>query len=241
MERLRAEQRTWRLAEMRRRLGITRAEAATRMGVPQGRVSAIEHAQPGATELRPLAAYVEALGGRLDIIADRGDERLAFTELGTEAARPPHQNRRPDQSVLWPDGLPAPGTRLPAARKHGGLPPYLKWLAIPNTCSLRNELPVTLPQRHRTGLTRHPFPFLSRRILLDPCPGTMGHLKHEPQARSAPHPGPAAAQALCPRRKHVLAWHRPAHRKHPHRHRTHPAHLPASKYGKSSRFSIIQE
>lgn len=41
---------------------------------------------PSTTELRTLAAYVEALGGRLEIIADFGDERLAFTEPGTEAA-----------------------------------------------------------------------------------------------------------------------------------------------------------
>jgi hypothetical protein len=75
MKQLRAEQRAFRLAEMRRRLGIT-----------QGRVSAIEHAKPGTTELRTLAAYVEALGGRLEIIADFGDQRLAFTEPGTEAA-----------------------------------------------------------------------------------------------------------------------------------------------------------
>jgi len=34
----------------------------------------------------PLAAYVEALGGRLEIIADSGDQRLAFTQPGTEAA-----------------------------------------------------------------------------------------------------------------------------------------------------------
>jgi hypothetical protein len=33
-----------------------------------------------------LASYVEALGGRLEIIADFGDERLAFTEPGIEAA-----------------------------------------------------------------------------------------------------------------------------------------------------------
>ena len=71
MRQLRAEQRAFRLAEMRRRLGIT-----------QGRVSA----KPGTTELRTLAAYVEALGGRLEIIADFGDQRLAFTEPGTEAA-----------------------------------------------------------------------------------------------------------------------------------------------------------
>ena len=75
MKQLRAEQRAFRLAEMRRRLGIT-----------QGRVSAIEHAKPGTTELRTLAAYVEALGGRLEIIADFGDQRLAFIEPGTEAA-----------------------------------------------------------------------------------------------------------------------------------------------------------
>jgi hypothetical protein len=58
MEQLRAEQRAFRLAEMR--LGITQVQ----MGITQGRVSAIEHAQPGTTELRTLAAYVEALGGR---------------------------------------------------------------------------------------------------------------------------------------------------------------------------------
>ena len=60
--------------------GITQAQAAARMGITQGRLSAIEHAKPSTTELRTLAAYVEALGGRLEIIADFGDQRLAFTE-----------------------------------------------------------------------------------------------------------------------------------------------------------------
>ena len=82
---LRAEQRAFWLAEMRRRFGITQAQVAARMGITQGRVSAIEHAKPGTTELRTLAAYVEALG-RLEIIADFGDQRLAFAEPGTEAA-----------------------------------------------------------------------------------------------------------------------------------------------------------
>ena len=62
---------------------LERHAAYTRTG--QGRVSAIEHAKPGTTELRTLAAYVEALGGRLEIIADFGDQRLAFIEPGTEA------------------------------------------------------------------------------------------------------------------------------------------------------------
>jgi hypothetical protein len=46
------------------------------MNVRQGRVSAIERAEPGATEVRTLASYVRALGGRLEIIADIGDERI---------------------------------------------------------------------------------------------------------------------------------------------------------------------
>jgi transcriptional regulator with XRE-family HTH domain len=64
------------LAEQRIRLGLTQAQVAVRMGVRQERVSAIERAEPGATEIRTLAGYVEALGGRLDIVADFGAERI---------------------------------------------------------------------------------------------------------------------------------------------------------------------
>jgi transcriptional regulator with XRE-family HTH domain len=71
---------------MRRRLGITQAQVAARMGITQSRVSAIEHPKPGTTELRTLAAYFEALGGRLEIIADFSNQRLAFAEPGTRAA-----------------------------------------------------------------------------------------------------------------------------------------------------------
>jgi Helix-turn-helix domain len=64
------------LAEQRMRLGLTQAQVAERMGVRQERVSAIERAEPGSTEVRTLASYVEALGGRLEVIADLGDERI---------------------------------------------------------------------------------------------------------------------------------------------------------------------
>ena len=53
-------------------------ELASRMGVRQERVSAIERAEPGATEVRTLAGYVEALGGRLEILADFGGERTVL-------------------------------------------------------------------------------------------------------------------------------------------------------------------
>jgi predicted transcriptional regulator len=61
---------------MRRRLGLTQAEVARRMQVRQERVSAIEHAKVDVSELRTLSAYINALGGRMEVIADFGGERL---------------------------------------------------------------------------------------------------------------------------------------------------------------------
>lgn len=70
------ESRAHRLAEMRRRLGLTQAEVAERMHVRQERVSAIERAKVDVSELRTLSAYIRALGGRMEVIADFGGERL---------------------------------------------------------------------------------------------------------------------------------------------------------------------
>ena len=64
------------LAEQRTRLGLSQAEVAQRMGVRQERVSAIERAQQGAMEVRTLAAYVEALGGRLRLVGEFGGEDI---------------------------------------------------------------------------------------------------------------------------------------------------------------------
>jgi DNA-binding XRE family transcriptional regulator/chaperonin cofactor prefoldin len=71
-----ARSRAHTLAEARQRLGLTQAQVARRMNVRQERVSAIERAAPGATEIRTLAAYVRALGGRLEAIAAIGDDRI---------------------------------------------------------------------------------------------------------------------------------------------------------------------
>jgi hypothetical protein len=75
---LAARNRASTLAAARSRLDLTREDVARRMGVRPGRVAAIEQAGPGATEVRTLAAYVEALGGRLEIIADFGEERVVL-------------------------------------------------------------------------------------------------------------------------------------------------------------------
>jgi transcriptional regulator with XRE-family HTH domain len=66
--------RGWRLAEMRRRRGLTQQQVAARMGVSVARVSQIEAGNVSTQDV--LNRYVSALGGTLKLIADFGDEQL---------------------------------------------------------------------------------------------------------------------------------------------------------------------
>jgi DNA-binding XRE family transcriptional regulator len=68
------EARGWRLADMRKRRGLTQDQVATRMGVSVARVSQIEGGDVATQEV--LNRYVAALGGTLKLIADFGDEQL---------------------------------------------------------------------------------------------------------------------------------------------------------------------
>jgi transcriptional regulator with XRE-family HTH domain len=68
-----AEARGWRLAEIRRR-GFIQAQVAARMAVGKSRVSQIETGKVSTRDV--LDRYVEALGGRLSLMADFGDELL---------------------------------------------------------------------------------------------------------------------------------------------------------------------
>jgi predicted XRE-type DNA-binding protein len=78
--RAREELRTWvrayNLAEARKRRRLSQRDVAEAMGVTQGRVSQIEHGDVGTAEVDTLARYVEALGGRLRIVADFGDDLM---------------------------------------------------------------------------------------------------------------------------------------------------------------------
>jgi hypothetical protein len=65
------------LAHRRVTLGVTEAEVAARMGVPEERVSAIER-DTEATDVHTLASYIEALGGRLRVNAEFGSEQIAL-------------------------------------------------------------------------------------------------------------------------------------------------------------------
>jgi transcriptional regulator with XRE-family HTH domain len=77
-----ARQSSQRLAEERKRHGLTQARLAQAMGVTPGRVSQIERGE--LPTIDAVARYVQALGGRLDLIASFGDHTLTVTT--TEAA-----------------------------------------------------------------------------------------------------------------------------------------------------------
>jgi DNA-binding XRE family transcriptional regulator len=68
------EARGWRLADMRKRRGLTQEQVATRMGISVSRVSQIESGDVSTQDV--LQRYVTALGGTLKLIADFGDEQL---------------------------------------------------------------------------------------------------------------------------------------------------------------------
>jgi ribosome-binding protein aMBF1 (putative translation factor) len=79
---LMARQSGQRLAEERKRRGLTQAQLAQTMGVSPGRVSQIERGELSTIEA--IARYVQALGGRLDLVANFTDRTLTVTT--TEAA-----------------------------------------------------------------------------------------------------------------------------------------------------------
>jgi hypothetical protein len=81
-----AQARGHQLAESRKQLGRAQREIAAAMGVSIARVSQIEHGE--VTSFEVIARYVEALGGRLDLVADFGDRtvRLPVTSTETNAA-----------------------------------------------------------------------------------------------------------------------------------------------------------
>ncbi|MDO0933972.1 XRE family transcriptional regulator [Streptomyces sp. DG2A-72] len=73
MDRLFAEIRAYKLAELRREQDLTQREIADSMGVSTPRISAIEHGEIDRTEVATLRSYVRALGGELRVVADFGD------------------------------------------------------------------------------------------------------------------------------------------------------------------------
>lgn len=72
------EVRAFRLVEIRREQVTLQDQLAHQMGVSQSRVSQIERGDLRHTELGTLESYVEALGGRLRVVADFGDRSVTL-------------------------------------------------------------------------------------------------------------------------------------------------------------------
>ncbi len=62
------------LAEERKRLGLTQRQVADLMGVTPGRVSQIENGDLDVNEVATLSRYARALGARMRIVFDYGDD-----------------------------------------------------------------------------------------------------------------------------------------------------------------------
>lgn len=77
-EKLDAEVRAYRLAEIRREQNLTQAEVADIIGITQPNVSRLESGALDTAALATLRAYVEALGGQLRMVADFGDRTLTI-------------------------------------------------------------------------------------------------------------------------------------------------------------------
>ncbi|MEV6013643.1 XRE family transcriptional regulator [Streptomyces sp. NPDC051976] len=75
-EKLDAEVRAYRLAEIRKEQDLTQSDLAKIIGITQPNVSRLEKGELDAAALSTIRAYVEALGGSLRMVADFGDRQL---------------------------------------------------------------------------------------------------------------------------------------------------------------------
>jgi len=74
-----------RLFELRHREAVSQAELAGRLGVTQGAISKLEHADD--VRVSTLRQYLEALGARLELVAVFDDEeRSVPVHLGRDSA-----------------------------------------------------------------------------------------------------------------------------------------------------------
>ena len=77
-ERLRAATRAHRLAEIRKEQGLTQTQLAKVLHISQARVSKIERGAVERSELATVQAYVEALGGQVEVVATFGDRKVVL-------------------------------------------------------------------------------------------------------------------------------------------------------------------
>lgn len=74
-----AEERAYRLREIREEQGVTQKELAERMELTQPTISALESGDLDRSGLATITAYVEALGGTIEVTATFGNRKLVLS------------------------------------------------------------------------------------------------------------------------------------------------------------------
>lgn len=85
-----------RLAEVRKLRRVTQQDLAGTLGVSQSRVSQIERQSVDDTVVSTLAAYVEALGASVLIVADFGEEQFVLRRASDSSISGETEMSRPD-------------------------------------------------------------------------------------------------------------------------------------------------
>ena len=78
-DRFDAAARAYRLREIREEQGVTQKELADRMALTQPTISALEAGDLDRSGLATLRAYVEALGGTVEVVATFGERRIVLS------------------------------------------------------------------------------------------------------------------------------------------------------------------
>lgn len=77
--RIKAEQHAYKLREIRKQQGITQKELADRMELTQPTISALEAGDLEKSGLATVRAYVEALGGSIEVTATFGNQKVVLS------------------------------------------------------------------------------------------------------------------------------------------------------------------
>jgi len=85
-----------RLAEVRKHRRVTQQDLAETLGVSQSRVSQVERQSVDDTVVSTLAAYVEALGASILILADFGEEQFVLRRTSDPSISGETGMSRPD-------------------------------------------------------------------------------------------------------------------------------------------------
>lgn len=83
VSRMEAEERAYRLREIREEQGVTQKELAERMAITQPTISALESGDLDRSGLSTLKSYVEALGGTIEVTASFGSRKLVLSSDGS--------------------------------------------------------------------------------------------------------------------------------------------------------------